>query len=742
MKSLVTTVRALRELAGGTAIDAVAESTTLSLYAGSDFDVLVARGDGIETQRITFRDDVGPSFEDLVPIGLRNRRREVLSRLAAFAERAQIMPFSLPRPWGQYRRDNFVAFFAVAGGDHRASRWIAELVQGDTNDVLIWRWTNSQNKEELAEFVDSVAAKRDSSDDDWLAAINQAEIDFAESRSLKPGDVDLFLPRLKTVGHDDQSFAGWLGAASDEQRLFIESTVDRSVRLMGPAGSGKTLALTLKAVREVLAGRERNDSPRILFVTHSWSLAAQISDNVEALGLGAVDEIEILPLLEVAQKILPSQNASKLSLTVLGDDSLSGKQAQLTQILEVMDEFRESELITYARGLSASLLLRLQSETDDMRAGLAWDLLIEFGSVIGAAGIFPGAGSLARYRGTPRSPWMLDLGTERDFEVVFRLYERYMSSLDERGLMTSDQVLGDFLGYLISHQWNKLRRTEAYDFVFVDELHLFSPLESRVLHFLTSDPSVYPRILMAMDPRQSASEMIIGPTADATRTDGPTQLDVDLGDIEDFRLTSVHRFTPQILELVKHIHHEFPTFGLGKDWSVDLSSVESTKESGPLPRLTRSGSREGEAGDIVRAVHDLYAKGRMAMAVVDPRQWARYSAIASEVGKASKFSVTSVTGRSDIDGVGYRRHGLVVAPAEFLAGLQFDSVLVVGIPDVKDGAAATHESVRLLSLLYLAVSRAEREVRFFVNRDDGPESAVLSKAVDYGLLDAHVGSEV
>lgn len=742
MRPLVVTVRALRELAAGISLGTVDESAALHHYAGRVADVIVAKMDDLETQRvIVMRPGASPE-RDFVPAGLQARRREVLSRIASFAERARIMPFALPRGWGQYRLDNLVAFFAVSSGDHRASRWIAELTQDQSNDVLLWKWTNSQQKEELADFLASGARVTPDLDDDWVAAIASADENFKESRALAPGDVDLFLPRLQSSNPDDQSFAGWLAAASDEQRDFIESAVDRSMRLMGPAGSGKTLALTLKAVRESLKRRESGTALRALLVTHSWSLAAQISDNVDALGLGKIDELEIFPLLEIAQNMLPSPVTTQLDLKVLGDDSLSGKQAQLDQILDVLDDFRETEWITFRRGVREQLRERLDSADSEIRHGLAWDLLIEFGSVIGAAGIFPGAGSARKYRATPRSAWMLELETEEDFTVVFHLYERYMTALDQRGLVTSDQVLADFLGYLVSHQWNRLRKSAGYDLVFVDEFHLFSPLERRVLHFLTRDSSVYPRIFMAMDPRQSASESIIGENADATRPGDTLDADVELGDVQNYELTTVHRFTPQILELVKHVHHEFPTLGFGADWSVDLSKVDSGKDAGPIPRLIRAGTRGGEEGDIVRAVHDLYSRGRMALAVVDPRQWGRFSSLAAEIGKSSKFSVSSVGGRSDIDGVGYRRHGLVVASAEYLAGLQFDSVLIVGMPDVRNGGVATLESSRLLSLLYLAISRAEREVRIFVNSEDGPEAEVLSRAVDFGLLDSQQGSEL
>jgi hypothetical protein len=324
---------------------------------------------------------------------------------------------------------------------------------------------------------------------------------------------------------------------------------------------------------------------------------------------------------------------------------------------------------------------------------------------------------------------------------VFDIYTKYMASLEERALLTSDQVLADLLSHLETHAWNRARKTEGYDLIFVDEFHLFSPLERQVLHYLSRDVAVYPRVFMAVDPRQSPSEAFIGVASDETQSSVAGPVD-DLGEVANFELTTVHRFTPEILGLIKHVHHEFPTLDLGHDWDVDFSAVESAKESGPLPSLIVSASREGEENDVAKAVHELYPRGRLALAVVDTRQWRRFSELASRIGQSSKFHVSTISGRTDIEGLGYRSRGLVVGPAEYLAGLQFDVVLVAGVPDMGSNSVPGNERTRLLSLLYLGLSRAQQEVRVFVNEDDGAVPEVLGRAVANGVLSQVRGSLV
>ncbi|RIQ15808.1 hypothetical protein DY240_23635 [Jiangella rhizosphaerae] len=323
--------------------------------------------------------------------------------------------------------------------------------------------------------------------------------------------------------------------------------------------------------------------------------------------------------------------------------------------------------------------------------------------------------------------------------MVFRLYSKFMENLEARSLMTSDQLLADFLSYLETHAWNRSRKVQGYDLVFVDEFHLFSPLERQVLHYLTRDVSSYPRVFMAVDPRQSPSEAFIGVASDETWSTS-AQTEDGLGEIANFELTTVHRFTPQILDLIKHVHHEFPTLDLGHDWDVDFSAVESTQKDGPRPRLVIAASRVGEETDIYRTIHEIYGAGRLALAIVDMRQWQRYSELASRVGQSGKFHVSTISGRTEVDGLGYRQRGVVVGPAEYLAGLQFSTVLVAGIPDLQTAAPTPNEKTRILSLLYLALSRAEREVRVFANDDDGGAAEVLLRAVTNDIMDVEQGS--
>jgi len=741
MKPLVTTVRSLKELATGLSPKAVSASPLLFEYIGDSVDVLLTTDDRANEQRIVLMRDSN-SRERYVPEHLADLRRDVLSRMASFAERVRANgPLTVPRGWRQYKHSNLISFFAVPRSHTQASRWIAEVLPGERSDVVLWITTTSDQKVTLEEFESSKPTMPPGWETDWKAAVAEAAERSEQARRVQPSDVEISLPPLEQSTTKGWSYEHWLETITDDQRSFVEASTSKSIRLRGPAGSGKTLALTLKAIREVLKARDAGTDMRVLMVTHSWSLATDISDSLDSMETGLLNEIDVFPLLEIAKTISPQYVNDDSGFSLIGNDSFGGKQAQLDEILDVLDDFISGDWITYEGGVTEDLRTRFNSPETDERFALAWDLLVEFGSVIGAAAIFPGAGSESRYFQLPRAPWMLPLQSRNDMRVAFTLYTKYMESLDARALLTSDQVLADLLSHLETHAWNRARRTQGYDLIFVDEFHLFSPLERQALHYFSRDVSVYPRVFMAVDPRQSPSAAFIGVAADETRSSSVAPED-GLGDVDNFELRTVHRFTPQILALIKHVHHEFPTLDLGHDWDINFSAVESAQDAGPLPRLIVAASRAGEEDDVVKAVHELYPTGRLALAIVNNRHWWRFSDLASRIGHSGKFHVSTISGRTDVEGIGYRRRGLVVGPAEYLAGLQFDTVLVAGIPDMQVNRTPASERTRLLSLLYLALSRAQREVRIFVNEDDGGAADVLTRAVANGLMTRERGSLV
>lgn len=732
----ILTKRSLERVAAGASMN----------YSGSELFELVADVEGVQVRAIYSREDsenetlialMEPSDKGLLPESLRPHHDAAFHRILNFAQRAETYPVTLPRGWRQFKHDNLMAFFALPEALGRSDRWIAEVNANQCGDVVFWELTNAQETAELAEFMPDRSLYLRARDS-WRARRAEALAAFGEQSAPTLGiDVSLDHALQAQSITKARTYSQWLPDLTSAQKEFLDARTESSIRLRGPAGSGKTLTLCLKAVREVKNARAAGQALRVLFVTHSWSLAGEVDQLLSVMSeQGRLDEINVLPLVAVAQETLPTGMIPQ-DLDLIGDDSLTGKMTQLAEIEDIIGEFRTGDWVTYRNKCSENFRERVESDSDTVTRGLAWDCLIEFGCVLGADGIFPAVNAEGRYLRVPRAPWMMRLDENGDKRAVYAMYAMYYKSLQERKLLTSDQLLNDFLNYLEGFTWNHRRLQDGYDLVFVDEFHLFNTLERHALRYLSRDVTSYPRIFMAMDPRQSPWDVFFnGEFAEGTSRPGPPEEDLDVQTVD---IPTVHRSSPQILDLIKHIHLDWANLNLDEDWQYSISDVESLASPGPKPALFLADSFAGEETAIYEALADTYSQShagaRLALAIIDEDSFQRYRALVERIGASGKYRVIPITSRESTGVLQYNQRGIVVGPAEYLAGLQFDTVLVAGLPQIS--VNLPNQGVRrrgALSLLYLAISRASREVRLFSSDDYGGLPDVLARAKDEGVL--------
>lgn len=733
---VVMTARALERLAAGAPMNfAGAELFEVYEEAGPAAARLIyARGDQADDRLLMI---MGSGTGSILPEVLRNRQDPAIRRILSFVQRASTYPVTLPRGWKQYKAGNLLAFFALPESFGESERWIAEVNAGGVGDTVFWTVTTTDDQQILSSYRPEPGVY-ESSKTAWVSTFEKG-MEALSGPSTRSGiDVDL-TPAPQASGVSKmRTFRQWLPELTDSQREFIDAPSDKGIRLRGPAGSGKTLSLAIKAVQEATDARTFGDPVRILFVTHSWALAGEVDQLLTLLSeQGVMGEINTLPLVAVAQEIMPAGMIPS-DLSLIGDDSLTGKFGQLAEIDETLNEFLTGDWITYRGSCSEDFRARIESTDSAMRRGVAWDFLIEFGCVLGADGIFPGLNSEKRYLRLQRAPWMMRLETVGDRRATYAIYAMYYRSLQGRGQLTSDQLLSDFLNYLEGFTWNHRRRSEGYDYIFVDEFHLFNTLERQILRCLSREVSSYPRIFMALDPRQSPWDVYFG--SDETRsTSEPGSAEDDLEPLKTVDIPTVHRSSPQILDLIKHIHLDYANLSLDDDWDYSISNVESLADVGPKPSLFVADTFAEEEVAIYNAISDVYPRAHagadVALAILDEDVFARYRPLIERIGNSGKFTVILISGRDDLQSLQYRNRGIVVGPAEYLAGLQFDTVLVAGVHE--DLGTSPHQGVRkrgALSLLYLAVSRASREVRIFSNDDFGGIPEVLSRAQKQEVL--------
>jgi hypothetical protein len=422
-------------------------------------------------------------------------------------------------------------------------------------------------------------------------------------------------------------------------------------------------------------------------------------------------------------------------LRLLGEDSLSGKLHQLRRLADIVEELRQGDWIRYKNSVSQGFARRVESPQQSVeRNSLLWDLMLEFSSVLAAHGILPGINAERQYLAIPRAPWMMPLANDVEKQCVLRIYKQFIESLKSEGVLTSDQITSDFLNYLETFVWNIKRESEGYDLIFVDELHLFSEQERLVLHYLTRSADKYPVLFMALDPRQAPNEVYADFKTGAVAKGDSGEADRQLGDVDFVELEEVHRFTKEILALVRHIHSCYPALDLGADWRFDVAGmIGGSDGTGHKPRLFIHGSHDEETNSVLTRARelqrDLGKECRVAVILLDSL---RLAEVQESVGR----EFTIISSRDDVSQLQYTRRTIVLAGAEFVAGLQFSHVIVAGAPEsASEYSTHAYQLRRFLSLLYLAVSRATTDVELHFNDESGELPEVLDMAVKRGVVE-------
>jgi hypothetical protein len=690
---------------------------------------------------LVYRDDVDAPQVAIISLAAvatvyRDRGSAACSRLLTRIDRvtrnAGEPPLALPPQWRTFKHDNLLAFFALPrSGDHNSVRWVAEILAD--RSVAFWRLTRRDGEVPLAEF----AAEPERASE-LLRAHGRLLAQRSNLLASPPSPIASRLQSLvdlTAVGAGSvtkgRQYSMCLGELTPGQCEVLDHSAPEPLKVRGAAGSGKTLVLELKALREAYEAQDRNREVRILYVTHSWALAQQVDEAIRSMderGL-PISCIEVMPLVAIREVIhgpLPA------GVDLLGEDSLEGKKAQLALISESVDVVASTDLRTY-RDVAPAVLRGVQSKPGSPdRLRLCFDLMREFIEVMDPNQIKPGVNSLAKYLELDRQPWMIDLPTRGSRELVFGVYREYVGRLVEEGQITTDQALDDFKRYLESYTWNIRREQFGFDLILVDEFHLFNDTERYILHLLTRNPETFPRLIMAMDPRQSAFALLTGQPGRPDRTAALPGMEAE--ERGSVQLTTTHRFTPPIHTFVSHLHKSFPNLvSLGEDWEVEIGRPSRTGTDDRAVEVKLFSTEESLVAYALEQAVQENAKSEVDRVAVIGVGIHDLDCITMHLRSAPRLAVTVIESRDDVELLRYSRKNVVVTAAEFAAGLQFSVVVVVSVSPLADAGLSSSSDRVTLSQLYLAATRAMNHLLLLSVRGDHGVPQLLQGAVDAGV---------
>ena len=536
------------------------------------------------------------------------------------------------------------------------------------------------------------------------------------------------------------SFSAWRDAKlTNQQRAFFDAPLDGPLRVKGPAGTGKTLVLTMRFIREVYSYLDRGQKVRACFLTHAEETAENILrylvqiderglffDSASKPGL----DLEITTLHSLANGYINSdaENVQPLSL-----DGSEGRTLQLELIQSVVSSFVQDDWIAlYKEGCRPDFAKGVEAGSSDIEhRAFCYDLSDEFANVLEAFGV-RGIDEIAnRYLRQVKAGERALARNIQEKRVILELYRRFRKELADMGVVSLDQFTADFLAYLNSFRWETLRRERGFDFVFADELHLFNAQERRALGYLLRDVKAPPHVAVAYDPRQSPRNSFF-PEAVSARDTIWTEAKLNSA-VSPFELTDVFRYTPRILSFLDRLNQHFPGDDLAEDWVLQFG--ESRVQDGPQPIATEHKSWSKMLDAVSTRARELARqceKGeQVAVLCLDPDRFEQYR-------QSSRFEegFLIIAGRDELGSIGRFRRRIVLSMPEYVAGLQFQAVILVDananlVSALGGGINGIH---RFISAVYLGASRAKHQLEIYGDLGAGGLARPIKDSIEGGLV--------
>lgn len=538
---------------------------------------------------------------------------------------------------------------------------------------------------------------------------------------------------------------GWSKVLTNSQLAFVNSTLTVPHRIEGPAGTGKTLCLVLKALKTLKDAAAAGEPHRTLFISHSDPTRRAI-ENLFAINggdgflegefelLAKPQSIKVTTLQELCANLLKRE----ISESELVDrDAYESKLVQRLYAIEGVERALRDEYESHAPFLSESFK-KFFAETEHWAIAemLQHEISVQ---IKGRADQ-----DLGKYKKLERLKIGLPVESEGDKTFAFLMYQNYQFELEGSAQFDTDDVVLSATSQLNTPIWRRRRAREGFNSIFIDETHLFNVNELSVFHRLTKSELSQP-IAYSVDRSQALG--------DRGWTDLAFEAAFDpsgsLGQTDPTRIRSVFRCSPEIVDLAFSVTSSgatlFTNFHNPLTASVSAFTVDEERKSKKPSYLAFPSDETMLEAAFVRA--DMLAremgvlKADVAIIVFGDDLFAR----AQEFARDGRKPVEVVKSRGDLEAVNRARNSgrFVLSAPEFVGGLEFAGVVLVGVDGGRvppTGSGLEFEpSQNFLNYaahqrLYVAITRARFRVEILGNKARGV-SDILRSGVAAELLE-------
>lgn len=534
-----------------------------------------------------------------------------------------------------------------------------------------------------------------------------------------------------------------IGRLTVAQRSVVENpNISSPIRVDGPAGTGKTASLILRAYTLLQKYKKMNNSYRIIFFAHSESTKCEIEKTFSLfpesdifLSRAEPQQIEFITLFEYCKSLVKIEETQ-----VIDNDATDSKQYQRLLIEDALNKVFDEKYRTFKPLLSNELITIFEGSKTSKGVLLSM-LQHEFSIQIKGRT----NGTIEEYYKLQKIENALPVQSERDKEFIFHIFLEYQKMLRTSSVFDTDDITLQALAQWNAPFWRREREKKGYDYIFVDEMHLFNINEQHTFHYLTKDiTQKHIPICFALDYSQA-----IGDRGNINAD----YIEIAFGDAERKNYQTVFRSSQQITEFCESISASGALMFQGSyknPYVVPQSGFTQQEEARcQHPRLYMCNDENAMLVSIKEHIDDfkrdlLCNNYEIAVIVFDEKLLFMENISNLERITGKSFYPLKDRNNSLLDKNIKSLDKIIISAPNNVNGLEFQGVILVGVDEgrvplrVGVGDISEHY-IRYMAYnqLYLASSRAKYRLVLLGNHLHG-ESSCLKYALENNKLEKEI----
>lgn len=537
-----------------------------------------------------------------------------------------------------------------------------------------------------------------------------------------------------------RSYEEWMRLITRQQKSFVMGDLEKPHKLEGPAGTGKTLALLLRTIRLLNDAEQNGRIMKALFITHSEVTRTSIVNVLDAMDSQQFHmrspemksvSLQVSTLAGLCAEIL-KQKISDLEF--VDRDAQDSKILQEMYIEEALKKAKLDQFSSYEPFMSSSMRnMIIESNPNEISSLFQHEISI---LIKGRAG-----DSLDAYKNCPSLKYGLPVENGGDKGYVFQVFQYYQEQLEASGQFDTDDVVLSAVGQLDTPIWRRRRSREGFDFIAIDETHLFNINELHVFHYFTRKLGVCP-ISFSMDTAQAVGDRGWN---DEAVSGNMFDVDVNIENVTSMR--AVFRSSPQITRVASSILSSGATIFTNFDNTLAESNsaftIEDEKRAVEVKYFECIGDDDMMEKAFLRidslAESTSSKRWELLITSLSFDICERLKKIADQRNKA----ITYLEKRGDYETIARARKSghVVLGHADYVGGLEFNAVVVVGVDkgrvpfegNMSHANSRSFSSFSAHNRLYVAATRAKYALEFLGDRSRGP-SIILVPAMEEGIV--------